>query len=301
VKKALTRLPAALAVLFTVSAGLLASGTAHAAVKPSLPVTFAHDGSTGSAAFDKGGNIALDLGNGTFAQMTVDLNALGDHLAPATPPSFTTDNFGGNSSPRWDILLANGNYLFGMPEQLGGTATATFTGAQWVANSGTGVPLNTHGTEETYAQALTDAGDILGNVAVTDAFIVEDADQAANTVDTLSSVQYDGLTPVPPTQPIVAVLSHGHVVSLSNNRAVLAWQVTPDKVNRFQVTMHVSGPLNNRTGITTVPQASYSGLPAGHTGYITVQALVPGASGKLVPSGKPGTIFFSTTHVVLAA
>ncbi len=295
------RLLAALAVPLIAGAGLFASGTAHAAVKPSLPVTFDHDGTTGTAGFDANGNVALNLGNGTFAQMTVDLNALGDHPAPATPPSFTTDNFGGNSSPRWDILLANGNFLFGLPEQLGGTATATFTGAQWVANSGTGASLNTHGTEETYAQALTDAGDILGNVAVTDAFIVEDADQAANTADVLSDIQYDGLTPVPPAQPVVAVLSHGHVASLSNNRAVLAWQVTPDKVNRFQVTMHVTGPLNGRTAVVTVPQAAYSGLPAGHTGFITVQALVPDASGKLVPSGKPGTIFFSTTHVVLPA
>jgi hypothetical protein len=153
----------------------------------------------------------------------------------------------------------------------------------------------------TYQAALAGANDPLGNVKVTDAFIVEDADQAANTVDTLTGVQYDGLTAVPPPAQIVAVLSHGHVVSLNNNRAVLAWQVTPDKVNRFQVTMHVSGPLNGRTGITTIPQASYSGLPAGHTGYITVQALVPDASGKLVPSGKPGTIFFSTTRVVRPA
>jgi hypothetical protein len=291
--KAPRRLLAALAVpLVAAAVAVTAGGTAHAAVKPSLPVSFAHNGATGSAGFDSAGNIALNLGNGTFAQVSVNLQTLGLSTAPATAPSFTTDKYAAGS-PRWVIELANGNFITGYPAQLGAGAASDFSGAQWA--------VGTSGNYVTYQAALAGANDPLGNVKVTDAFIVEDADQAANTVDTLTGVQYDGLTAVPPPAQIVAVLSHGHVVSLNNNRAVLAWQVTPDKVNRFQVTMHVSGPLNNRTGITTIPQASYSGLPAGHTGYITVQALVPDASGKLVPSGKPGTIFFSTTRVVRPA
>lgn len=293
--KAPRRLLAALAVPLVAGAALAAAGTAHAAVKPSLPVVLGASSDGASATWDSAGDVVLKTGTvtaSTFARVAVSLKALPLQTAPAVPPSFTTDNYAAGS-PRWVIELANGGFVTGYPAQLGGTANDSFTGAQWaVGNSG---------TYESYAQALAGANDPLGNVQVSAAFIVADGSQPVSSTDVLSDVQYDGLVAVPPAQPIVAVLSHGHVASLNNNRAVLAWQVTPDKVNRFQVTMHVTGPLNNRTGITTIPQASYSGLPAGHTGYITVQALVPDASGKLVPSGRPGTIFFTTTHIIRPA
>ena len=165
-------------------AGALAAGVpaASAATTP-LPVTLSADGN-GSAVFSAHGVPLLNRGStGTYAQLAVNLKALGQNLAPKTPPSFTTDNYAAGS-PRWVIALANGRYLFGYPAQLGAGANASFTGNQWEANG-----VNVY---ETYAKALADANDPLGNVAVTDAYIVQDADQAAGTVDTLTNVQYGG-------------------------------------------------------------------------------------------------------------
>lgn len=170
--------------------GVVAIGgaAANAGTTP-LKVSLSADGN-GSAAFDSNGNPVLTLGStGTYSQVQVDLSSVGDDTAPATPPSFKTDNYTAGS-PRWVVELANGDYIDGYPLQLGGTAVDDFTGAQWQA-SGTGVS-DSHGAYETYQQALTDAHDPLGNVKVDSAYVVEDADQAASTADTISDLQYDG-------------------------------------------------------------------------------------------------------------
>jgi hypothetical protein len=170
------------AAAVTVGTVVVGAGVAGASPLP-LPVTLSADGN-GSAGFSAHGVPELSLGStGTFAELTVNLKALGQHLAPAAPPAFTTDNYGAGS-PRWVIELANGNWVDGYPAQLGAGAKADFTGAQWaVGNSG---------TYESYAAALAGANDALGNVKVTSAYIVEDADQAPGTTDTLAGVQYGG-------------------------------------------------------------------------------------------------------------
>lgn len=86
------------------------------------------------------------------------------------------------------------------------------------------------------------------------------------------------------------VLSNGHVVSVNNNDAVVAWNstVTPGS---WQVTIVGPGGNNGRTGTVTVPQASYSGLEAGHTYTVTVQQL--DANGNAW--GNPGQVVFVTT------
>jgi hypothetical protein len=170
-------------------AGIPAAG---AAPLP-LPVTLSADGNW-SAVFSAQGVPQLEIGSrGTHAQLTVNLREAG-HVAPATPPSFTTSNYAAGS-PRWVLELANGKTLFGYPQQLGGTASTSFTGAQWEV-SGTS-------TYVTYAAALTAAG----SNQVTSAAIVADADQTTGTVDTLTNVQYGGetvsggwvrISPVPP-------------------------------------------------------------------------------------------------------
>jgi len=170
---------AAIAVVGGFAAGVPAAGAAT----PPLPVLLTANGN-GSAAFNAHGVPVLDRGStGTYAQLSVNLNALGEHLAPTAPPAFTTDNYAGGS-PHWVIELANGRYLLGYPAQLSASANTSFTGSQWEPNGGTAY--------ETYAKALADASDPLGNVSVTDAFIVEDTGQAASTVDTLATVQYAG-------------------------------------------------------------------------------------------------------------
>jgi len=271
-KTALTVTAAAAAI----TAGVLAVQSPASAAQP-LPVTLSADGN-GTAAFDAAGDIALTLGStGTYAQAAVAKTALG--TAPAVPPSFTTSAYGAGS-PRWVIELANGQYLFGYPAQLGAGATADFTGPQWQPSGSA--------TYETYAKALADAGDPLGNVQVTDAYIVMDADQPPST-DTISGMQYDGMTAAPPVaKPQVPVLSHGRMTSHTTSRAVAAWTSVPP-AGSYRVTLRFPGSENGRTAVVTKPQASYSGLPAGHTGSVLVQALGHGQA-----AGKAGVIDITT-------
>jgi hypothetical protein len=86
------------------------------------------------------------------------------------------------------------------------------------------------------------------------------------------------------------VLSNGHVVSVNNNRAVVAWNstVTPGS---WKVTIVGPGPINGASSTVTVPQATYAGLEAGHTYTVTVQQL--GSDGKAW--GSSGRIVFVTT------
>jgi len=285
-KKAWVGIFAIFALPLALSLGV---GSAHAAVKPSLSVVFSHDGSTGTAGFDNAGNIALNLGNGTYAQVAVDLNALGLSTAPTTAPSFTTDKYAAGS-PRWDILLANGNYLFGFPSQLGGGALDDFTGPQWNAISGSGKSLNTGGAYESYKQALTDAGDILGNVKVTDAFVVEDADQAADTVDTLTNFQYDNETAVPPTPvPAPVTLSHGKGIFIAPTRENIQFSQSAAAWDKFTIVgpgfdhhvgwVHITAAgtvtgvitgLHYRHGYTVYVQPfdAINGKPIGAQGYV---------------------------------
>ena len=82
-----------------------------------------------------------------------------------------------------------------------------------------------------------------------------------------------------------STVSGGHVVSLSNNDATVAW--TPHgPASRWLV--KITGPnLNGRTSIVSKPEASYSGLAAGHNYQVTVTPQ---------PSGRSGEIHFQTTR-----
>lgn len=82
------------------------------------------------------------------------------------------------------------------------------------------------------------------------------------------------------------VLCCGHVVSVNNNDAVVAWGSTVEP-GTWKVTIVGPGPLNGRTNTVSIPKASYSGLEAGHTYTVTVQQLDSngaawGASGQVV-------------------
>jgi hypothetical protein len=202
---------AAAAAVIPLGGGLaLASGTGAEAATTPLQVTLSADGN-GTAVFNGSGDPVRTLGStGTYAPMAVSLPS--SSLAPATPPSFTTDNYAAGS-PRWVIELANGSFIDGYPAQLGGTANDSFTGNQWaVGNSG---------TYESYADALAGANDPLGNVQVTNAFVVEDADQTAGTADTLTGVQYNGLT-LPGTVSVTTPANQTSKV----NAAITPLQVT---------------------------------------------------------------------------
>lgn len=82
-----------------------------------------------------------------------------------------------------------------------------------------------------------------------------------------------------------STVSGGHVVSVNNNDAVIAW--TPHgPATSWKLTITGPGAINGHTGTTTIPQGSYSGLEAGHNYEVTVQPL---------PSGQSGVITFKTT------
>ena len=284
-RTAVTGGAAAAAIAAVTVSGAQAAGAAT--LPATLPVTFAHDDASGTAGFDATGNIALNLGTGTSAEVDVDLAKLGLTTAPKTAPSFTTDKYAAGS-PRWVIELANGNFITGYPEQEGGGAKADFTGTQWALGTGTHV---------TYQEALTEANDPLGNVAVTDAGIVEDADQAPSTLDTLTGVQYDGLTAAPaPAAPPTAVtvkLSAGHVVAgtLSNNRAEVAWTATPAAAS-YRVELVGPNFPGGRFNTVHVTSAFYSGLAAGHSYTVFITPL--NANGSV--AGPTGHITFITKH-----
>ena len=82
-----------------------------------------------------------------------------------------------------------------------------------------------------------------------------------------------------------STITSGHVVSESSAGGVVAW--TPvGPATSWQVTLTGPGSENGRKSTVTRPQATYGGLPSGHTFYVTVQPL---------PSGTPGRIDFKTT------
>jgi len=72
----------------------------------------------------------------------------------------------------------------------------------------------------------------------------------------------------------------GHVVSVSNNRATVAWNA--NGATRWQVKITGPGPINGHTSTVTVPQAVYTSLSAGHTYTVQVTPLSPpGPSGNI--------------------
>lgn len=185
------------AMMIVVSAvGVLGAVSAPVnAASAALPV-----GLTGingaSAHYNPDGSIALstDSGYAADAHLWVDLPSLGDTSVPQTPPSFTVDNYS-NGNPRWIIQLSGASTLYGYPAQAGGTANASFTGAQWTVGTGT--------TYMTYQQAVAKAEP--GGTAHVTGVMLDDAGKGHATSETLTNVQYDGETPVPGTVSVSPV------------------------------------------------------------------------------------------------
>lgn len=86
----------------------------------------------------------------------------------------------------------------------------------------------------------------------------------------------------------VAYTSGGHVVSVNNNDAVIAW--TGHNAVKYTTVIHGPGPINGHTGSTTAQQGTFSGLQAGHNYSVTVTPY--DAQGH---AGTTGTIDIKTT------
>lgn len=96
-------------------------------------------------------------------------------------------------------------------------------------------------------------------------------------------------TTAPPKPAAGATVSGGHVVSVNNNDAVVAW--TGHNAVRYLVTITGPGqPAGGRSNTVTVAEADYSGLQAGHD--YTVKVLPYNSAGV---AGESGNIDVKTT------
>lgn len=93
------------------------------------------------------------------------------------------------------------------------------------------------------------------------------------------------------TTPAPVVLSHGRVVTVSNNRAEVAWNATP-LAAEYKVTLVGPNFPGGRTNTIKVTDAFYAGMAAGHTYSVTVTP--ENANG--VADGASGHITFVTTR-----
>lgn len=298
---------ASAAAIAAATAGSLAPGAANADTTTPLQVTLGAQASSdtggvlgnGTSTFDKHGNVTLAVGDADGANSAaVEVQNPG---APGnvTPPSFTTDSYSGGS-PRWVIELSNGNYVFGYPKQVSGTANDAFTGAQWQGVSGTGA----YDTQAyvTYQKALQDEGDINGNVPVTNAFIVDDAPSASPV--TVSDIQYHGQTLG--GNGTVSVNGIGDATdtagtsvdidpsgSTNTSDTTLTWSATglPSTLSIDSVTGEIQGtPSSAGTYPVTVTATNAYGQSASQAFTLTVKSATPAVTWTASKNGGTGTI-----------
>ena len=276
------RLPYLMAARVTLaaSAAALGASSASAATGPAPVLATLSACGTGSSAAWSGGNAVLKVGTAGAGQCGAPANAtynpayaqevlqVKGGAVPAIGPAFATDNYA-SGSPRIVIDLGNGHSLIGYP------AASGLNGSDmaWAVDNGN--------TYTDYATAYHTA--LAYETTVKDAYVVEDADQTPGTVDTITDFTYGSQV----VEPMV-ILSHGHVVSVNNNRAELSWTATPAAA-KYKVV--INGPnFNMRTNVITATTAFYSGLEAGHSYAVYITPL--DANGNAV--GSTGHIDFVT-------
>lgn len=81
----------------------------------------------------------------------------------------------------------------------------------------------------------------------------------------------------------------GRVVKVNNNDATIAWNA--NGATSWDTRIVGPGPINGHTGHTTVPQAVYSGLSAGHNYQVFVTPHYPNGT-----TGAAGIVHFVTTR-----
>jgi hypothetical protein len=276
------KLPYLLAAGVTLAASAAALGAASASAATALTPVLATLSAcgTGSSAAWSGGNAVLKVGTAGAGQCGAPANAtynpayaqevlqVKGGVVPTTEPKFTTDHYA-SGSPRIVIDLGNGHSLIGYPAASG----LNGTDMAWAVDNGN--------TYTAYATAYHTA--LAYETTVKDAYVVEDADQTPGTVDTITDLTYGNQL----VEPMV-ILSGGHVVSVNNNRAEVAWTATPAAA-AYKVV--INGPnFNMRTNVITATTAYYSGLVAGHSYAVYITPL--DATGHAV--GSTGHVDFVT-------
>jgi len=141
------------------------------------------DGSSAGWACQAGGPIGLTVGTDpeTYAQVTLD-DAVGVGITGLSEPTFTTDNYAAGS-PRWEIYLSNGDFLFGYPPN-SGLNGLNFGWSIYDSNS------NTDGLFHPWSDVLTAES----GTTVTDALVIADGDQSAATTDKIGNLKFNGTT-----------------------------------------------------------------------------------------------------------
>lgn len=203
----------------------LAWGAGPAAAAPSLSVSLSASGTGASALWNSAGNPVLTVGtpsDTTFAKIQINSPPT---TAPVDAPTFTTDNYAAGS-PHWFIQFAAGDSLLGYPSNSG------LGSANWQvipASSGPCAPVMHAPEHDTYTNSLAfiQVNGCGGNV--TGAGIIADGDQAAGTSDTITDINYDGVT-LAPGADVVTVTNPGAQNSI-NGRAIstLAIQASSSK------------------------------------------------------------------------
>lgn len=173
------------------TAGAIAALTlaAPAAASPHPTISFASD-PTSSAGWVGPGHSAFHLTIGNGPSSSVFAVAVLHHFAsdlPSTGPTFTTDNYN-SGSPRFYIALANNAYLFGYPSNSG----LNGSDVAWSVNNCGSVNPNTY---TSYADAKAAVlSNCSTNHSVSAVQVIADGDQSAGTTDTITALQYDGIT-----------------------------------------------------------------------------------------------------------
>jgi hypothetical protein len=260
-----------------------------------------------------------------YYQSKKNAAAAASTAAAATGPNATDPNagagyYGGggsyatglqsSASYPWDGTYNNTSDPYSMDSATGQTyGTEGYSGSVSSYSGGTsGPPFSTNAQWSQYVlsyysgsdnlQALTDAIGLYlngGTVSAAQQGLINDATAIGGTPPVAGPNGYPpsirtagstaGGTGVTGGAPVASV-SGGHVISVNNNDAVVAWSGTG--ATSYSVTR--TGPGGTVTNTTSVPQAAYSGLAAGHNYSVRVQPLVNGK-----PSGKAGIIDFQTT------
>ena len=179
IKKALAAGGAALAVT---GGAITLAGPANAASTLTLTLSSSPDA---SASINAAGDLLLKVGSGssTFAEATV---ASVPTAAPTTAPTFATDNYS-SGSPRWFINFSGGDGLRGYPSNAGLGAD------NWQVTSPATGDCHVASSFVTYTAALASIpSGCAGNV--TAAGIIADGGQASGTTDTITNINYAGMT-----------------------------------------------------------------------------------------------------------
>ena len=154
-------------------------------VIPFVSFEWTDDGAFAGWSAGHGSPIDLTIGSDpgtTYAQVTLhnfEGIALSDLIGE---PAFTTDSYSGGS-PRYEVDLSNGDYLFGYPEQAG------FGSASWEVIHCDNSDCASVGFESWSDVQQSDEG----SATVTDALVEADGGQPA-VMDVITGLTFDGYT-----------------------------------------------------------------------------------------------------------